>query len=78
MATLPTFLPKSLKRIVLPLMILDGHLLFHYLDDFLILGPDPVRLRAITPRLVRASDETGFLASSKSTLEPVIEIFFLG
>ena len=38
----------------------------------------PVRLRAITSRAVRALEEAGFLVSAKSTLEPVTEIFFLG
>ena len=55
----------------------EGYLLFHYLDDFLILGPDPVRLRAILMRVVRALEEAGFLVSAKSTLEPGTEIFLL-
>ena len=51
-------------------------MLFHYVYDFLILGPDPVRLRAITARVVRALEEARFVVSAKSTLDPVTEIFF--
>ena len=71
----PLFCKTALSRMVRPL-IQDGYLFFRYLDDFLILGPDPVRLRAITMRVVRALEEAGFLVSAKSTLEPVTEIFF--
>ena len=73
----PLFCETALSRIVRPL-IRDGYLLFHYLDHFLILGLDPVWLRAITVRVVRALEEAGFLVSAKSTLEPVSDIFFLG
>ena len=59
-------------------LIPDGYLLFHYLDDFLILGRDPVRLRAITVRVGRALEVAEFLFSAKSTLKPLPEIFFLG
>ena len=72
----PLFCQTVLSRIVWPLP--DGYLLFHYMDDFLILGPDPVRLRAITVCVVRALEEAGFLVSAKSTLEPVTEIFLSG
>ena len=51
-------------------------MIFHYLDDLLILGPDLVRLLAITARVVRALEEAGFLVSAKSTLEPVTEFFW--
>ena len=73
----PSFFARqtALSRIVQPL-IPDGYLLFHYQDDFLILGPDPVRLRAISMHVVRALEEARFLVSAKSTLEPVTEIFF--
>ena len=47
----PVFCQTAMGRIVRPL-IPDGYVL-HYLDDFLILGPDPVRLRATTARVVR-------------------------
>ena len=73
----PLFCQIALSRIVRPL-VPDGYLLFHYLDDFLILGRDPVRLRAIMARVVQALERAGFLVSAKSTLEPVTEIFFLG
>ena len=59
-------------------LIPGGYFLFIYLNDFLILGPDPVWLRAITVRVVRALEEAGFLVSAKHTLEPVTEIFFKG
>ena len=39
----PRFRQTALGRIVRP-FISNGYLLFHYLDDFLILGPDPVQL----------------------------------
>ena len=71
----PLFCQTALGRIVRPL-IPEGYLLFRSLDDFLILGPDPVRLRAITARVVRALEEAGFLVSAKSTLDPISEIFF--
>ena len=73
----PLFCQTALGRIVRPL-VPEGYILFHYLDDFLILGPDPVRLRVVTARLVRALEEAGFIVSGKSTLDPVTEIFFLG
>ena len=66
----PLFCQTALGRIVRPL-IPDGYLLFHYLDHFLILGLDPVRLRAVTARVVRALEEAGFLVSAKSTLDQV-------
>ena len=71
----PSFCQTPLSHIVRPL-IPEGYLLFHYLDDFLSLRPDPVRLRAVTVRVVRALEEAGFLVSAKSTLELVTEIFF--
>ena len=45
---------------------------------FSFLGPDPVRLCAITVGVVRALEGAGFLVSAKSTPEPVANIFFLG
>ena len=59
-------------------LIPDGYLLFHYLDDFLILEPDPVRFCAITMPVVRALEEAGFLVSAISTPEPITKVFFLG
>ena len=73
----PLFCQTALGRIVRPL-IPEGYTLFHYLDDFLILGPDLARLRVVTARVVRALEEAGFIVSGKSTLEPVTDIFFLG
>ena len=77
METLPVLLTDSPGPIVRP-RIPDGYRLFHYLDDFLILGPDPVRLRAVTARVLRAVEEAQFIVSAKSTLDPVTEILFLG
>ena len=54
------FCYTALGRIARPL-IPDGDMLFHYLDDFLILRHDLVRLRAITACVVRALEEAGFL-----------------
>ena len=73
----PLFCQTALGRIVRSL-VPEGYILFHYLIDFLILGPDPVRLRVVTARVVRALEEAGFIVSGKSTLDPVTEIFFLG
>ena len=73
----PLFCHTALGRIVCPL-VPEGCILFHYLDDFFILGPDPVRLRVVTARMVRALEEVGFIVSGKTTLDPVTEIFFLG
>ena len=68
------FCQIALSRIVRP-VIPDGYLLFHYLDDFLILGPDPVRLRAIIGRVVRALEEAGCLLSAKSTRNQGLRFF---
>ena len=73
----PLFCQTALGRIVRPL-IPEGYTLFHYLDDFLILGPDPARLRVVTARVVKALEEAGFIVSGRGTLEPVTDIFFLG
>ena len=72
----PLFCRTALRCIVRPL-IPDDYLLFHYLDDFLILGPDSVRLRVIAVRVMGAWEEPRFLLSAKSTIEPVTEVFFL-
>ena len=71
----PLFCQTAVGRIVCP-FIPDGYLLFQDLDDFMIQGPDPVRLRAITARVVRALEEAGFLVSSKETLDPTTRFFF--
>ena len=72
----PLFCQTALGPILWPL-IPYGYLLFHYLDDFLMVGTDPVQLAAITARVVRALEEAGFLVSTKSTLDPVTKIFSL-
>ena len=66
----PLFCQTAMSRIVRPL-IPDGYVLFHYLDDFRILGPEPVRLQAISARVVRAVEEARFIVFAKSTLDPV-------
>ena len=59
--------------------IVPGHMiLFHYLDDFLILGGSPQELTQVTRKVVDALRRAGFLVSPKSVLEPVIRILFLG
>ena len=71
----PLFCQTALGRIVRPL-IPDGYLLFHYLNDLVNFGPDPVRLRAIMARVVRALEEAGFLVSAKSTPELLTQFSF--
>ena len=53
-------------------------ILFHYLDDFLILAGCPRELEDVTRRVVRALRDAGFLVSPKSVLEPTTRILFLG
>ena len=45
-------------------------LLIHYLDDFLLIFRDRVRMRGVTGRLAARLREAKFLVSPKSTLEP--------
>ena len=71
----PLFCQTALGHIARPL-IPEGCLLFHYLDDFLILGADPVRLCAVTERVVKALEEASFIVSGKSTRDPVTDLFF--
>ena len=65
----PIVCQRALDVIVSPL-IHQGYFLFHFLDDFLILGPDPAILRLVTGRVVRALCEASFVVLHKSTLEP--------
>ena len=52
--------------------------IFHYLDDFLLLGGCPAELREVTRQVVEALKAAGFLVSPKSVLEPTTRILFLG
>ena len=53
-------------------------IIFHYLDDFLLLGGCPAELREVTGRVVAALKAAGFLVSPKSVLEPTTHVLFLG
>ena len=66
-------LQKVIAGIAPPHMII-----FHYLDDFLLLGGCPAELREVTRRVVEALKAAGFLVSPKSVLEPTTRILFLG
>ena len=66
-------LQKVIAGIVPPHMII-----FHYLDDFLLLGGCPAELREVTKRVVEALKAAGFLVSPKSVLEPTTHVLFLG
>ena len=66
-------LQKVIEGIVPPHMII-----FHYLDDFLLMGGCPTELKEVTRRVVDALKAAGFLVSPKSVLEPTTRIFFLG
>ena len=65
----PLFCQTALGRIVRPL-VPEGYILFHYLDDFFILGPDPVRLRVVTARVVRALEEGHLLCGFRDHKRP--------
>ena len=53
-------------------------IIFHYLDDFLLMGGCPSELKEVTRRVVEALREAGFVVSPKSHLEPMTRILFLG
>ena len=53
-------------------------IIFHYLDDFLLLGGCPAELREGTRRVVEALKAAEFLVSPKSVLEPTTRILFFG
>ena len=53
-------------------------IIFHYLDDFLLLGGCPKELKEVTHRVVEALCEAGFLVSPKSVLDLTTRILFLG
>ena len=69
----PLALQKVIEGIVPPHMII-----FHYLDNFLLLGGCPRELKEVTRRMVEALHVAGFLVSPKSVLDPTTRILFLG
>ena len=66
-------LQKVIAGIVPPHLII-----FHHLDDFLLMGGCPAELREVTRRVVEALKAAGCLVSPKSVLEPTTRILFLG
>ena len=66
-------LQKVIEGIIPPHMII-----FHYLDDFLLMGGCPRELKDVTRRAVEALRAAGFLVSPKSVLDPTTRILFLG
>ena len=73
----PIICQFALSEIVTPL-ILEGILLLHYMDDFLLIGPNPAELARITALVAEALRTHGFIVSPKATLSPVERIFLLG
>ena len=73
----PIICQLALSEIVAPL-IPEGIVLLHYIDDFLLIGPDPAELTRVTTLVAEALRRHGFIVSPKSTLNPVECIFFLG
>ena len=53
-------------------------IIFHDLDDFLLLGGCPRELKEITRQVVEALREAGFLVSLKLVLDPTTRVLFLG
>ena len=66
-------LQKVIEGMAPPHMII-----FHYLDDFLLMGGCLVELKEVSRRVVEALRAAGFLVSPKSVLEPPTRILFLG
>ena len=73
----PIICEFALSEIV-TLLIPEGIVLLHYMDDFLLIGPDPAELTKLTTLVAEALRRHGFIVSPKSTLSPVERIFFLG
>ena len=53
-------------------------IIFHYLNDFLLMGRCPVELKEVTCLVVEALQAASFLVSPKWVLEPTTRILFLG
>ena len=73
----PIICQFALSELVTPL-IPKEIILLHYMDDFLLIGPDPAVLARVTALVAEALRTHGFIVSPKSTLSPVERIFFLG
>ena len=56
----------------------NGVLCLHYLDDFLVIGYGKARVGLVSQRLCDAVRKAGAVISTKSVLEPVPEIQWLG
>ena len=73
----PIIFQFALSEIVTPL-IPKEIIRLHYMDDFLLIGPDPAELARVTTLVAEALRTHGFIVSPKSTLSPVERIFFGG
>ena len=56
----------------------SGVLVLHYLDDFLVIGYGKAKVGSVSQRLCDALRRAGVVISTKSVLEPVPEIQWLG
>ena len=56
----------------------NGVIVLHYLDDFLIVGYRKTRVGSVAQRLCDALRRAGAVVSTKSVLDPVPEIQWLG
>ena len=56
----------------------SGVLVLHYLDDFLVIGYGKAKVGLVSQRLCDALRKAGAVISTKSVLEPVPEIQWLG
>ena len=56
----------------------SGVLVLHYLDDFLVIGYGKAKVGSVSQRLCDALRKAGAVISTKSVLEPVPEIQWLG
>ena len=73
----PIICQFALSEIVTPL-IPKEIVRLHYMDDFLLIGPDPAKLPRVMTLVAEALRGHGFIVSPKSTLTPVERIFFPG
>ena len=56
----------------------SGVLVLHYLDDFLVIGYGKAKVGSVSQRLCDALRKAGAVISTKSVLEPVPQIQWLG
>ena len=73
----PLLCPLALQKVIAGL-VPPHMMIFHYLDDFLLMGGCPAELREVTRWVVDALKAAGFLVLPKSVLEPTRRSFFLG